>query len=61
MLRKSCEIISSFIITLLPAFLEVSEAVLEITLWYASELFCHGRLNGLNVSIAIAFRCFFQS
>jgi hypothetical protein len=45
----------------LPAFLEVSEAVLESTLWYASELFGHGRLNGLNVNIYMAFQCSFQS
>jgi len=42
-------------------FLGIFEAVLESTFWNAAELFCHGHLNGLNVSTAMAFQCLFQS
>jgi hypothetical protein len=42
-IRIAFEIASSCIYTPLPAFLEVFEAVLEITFWNVAELFCHGR------------------
>jgi len=59
-LRISFEIASSCISTLLPGFLEIFEAVLESTFWNGVQQFCHGHLNGLNVSTAMAFHCPFQ-
>jgi len=41
-------------------FLEVFEAFLESTFWNGIQLFCHGHLNGLIVSIAMTFQCPFQ-
>jgi hypothetical protein len=47
-LRIPFHIASSYISAPLPLFLEVFKAVLVNTLWYAEELFCHNRLNGLE-------------
>lgn len=60
-LRISFEIASLCVNTLLPAFLEVCKAVLENTSWNAAELFCRGRLSGLNVIISMAFQRLLQS
>jgi hypothetical protein len=49
------EIASSCISALLPVFLVVFEAILESIFWNGARLFCHGHLNGLNVSIAMVF------
>jgi hypothetical protein len=56
----SFEIASSCITTPLTAFMEVFEAVLESTFWNAAELFCHGLLEVLNISIAMTAQCLFQ-
>jgi hypothetical protein len=58
-LRISFEIASFRINGPLPEFLVVFRAVPETIFWNAAELFCHGRLNGLNVSIAIALNARF--
>jgi hypothetical protein len=57
----SFKIASSYNNTPLPTFLGVFVVVLESTFWNAAELFCHGHLNGLNVSTAMAFQSLFQS
>jgi hypothetical protein len=40
--------------------MEVFRAVLEITFYNVAKLNCHGRLNGLNVSRAMAFNARFS-
>jgi hypothetical protein len=46
---------------MLTAFLVVFEAVLESTFWKGAEMFCHGRVNGPNVSMVMAFQHSFKS
>jgi hypothetical protein len=49
------KIVSPCINIPLPAFLKVVEAAPEGTSWNSAQLLCHSCLNGLNVSIVMAF------
>jgi hypothetical protein len=43
------------------AYIVVFEAVMESTFCKGAEMFCHGRVNGLNVSMVMAFQHSFKS
>jgi hypothetical protein len=61
MIFASFKMVSLCIDTPLPMFLMVIEAALEGTFWNAVRLLCHGCLNDLIASIAMAFHCSFKS